>query len=194
MMSLMPCTALAENVIGDSECLEETCSGFDRLHEAFVGNHDHGVDAADQFGERLLRLLLAALAFEREWLGDNRNGERSQFACERCHDGSSAAAGAAAQAGGEKNHVGAFERLDDLVSILKRGLASNLRVRARAESLGELSADLQLYGRLGKLQRLQIRIGGDEFNTFDNFGTDPSGLTALHPPPPTPITLILAPC
>src|SRR5467141_4140414 len=139
---------LAKNIVGDAECFEEACSGFDRLHQPLVGDDNHGVHAADEFGERLLGLLLAALAFERERLGDHGDRERAELAGQRRDDGSSAAAGASAEAGGEKNHVRPFERLDDLVGVFERGFAAHLGIRARAGPCGELSADLQLDGRL----------------------------------------------
>ena len=81
--------------------------------------------------------------------------------------GARAAAGAAAEARGQKNHVRAFEGFDDFVGIFERRLAANLGIRARAEPLGELPADLQLDGRLGKLERLQVGVRGDELDPFD---------------------------
>src|SRR5207249_5747770 len=41
-----------------------------------------------------------------------------------------------------------------------------LRIGARAESLSELGAELQLYGRLRKLQRLQVGVRGNELDAF----------------------------
>ncbi len=73
---------LAKDVVGNAERFKETRPRFDGLHQALVGNDDHRVHAADQFGERLLGLLLAALAFEQERLGDYGNGERAEFAGE----------------------------------------------------------------------------------------------------------------
>ena len=102
-----------------------------------------------------------------ERLGDHGNGERAEFAGERSDHGSRAAAGAAAEAGGQENHVRAFEGFDDLVGILERRLAANLGIGARAEALGEFSADLQLDGRLRELQRLQVGVRGDELDAFD---------------------------
>ncbi len=73
--------------------------------------------------------------------------------------------------GGQENHVGAFEGFDDFVGVFERRLAADLGIGARAESFRKFSADLQLDGRLGHFQRLQIGIGGDEFDAFD-FGAD----------------------
>ena len=100
-------------------------------------------------------------------LGDHGDGERAEFARERSDDGRRAAAGASAEAGGQKNHVRAFEGFDDFVGVFERRLAADLGIRARAESLGELAADLQLDGRLRELERLQIGVRGDEFDALD---------------------------
>ncbi len=162
---------LAQDVVGDAERLEEAGALLDALHQPLVGDHDHGVDAADQFGQRLLGLLHAALAFERERLGDHGDGERAEFAREIGDHGRRAAAGAAAEAGGDEHHVRAVERFEDFLGVLERRLAADLGIRARAEPLGELRAELQLDGRLRQLQRLQVGIGGDEFDAF-HLGAD----------------------
>ena len=48
--------------------------------------------------------------------------------------GSRAGAGAAAQAGGEEDHVGAVEQLEDLLGVLERRLAADLGVGAGAQA------------------------------------------------------------
>src|SRR5436305_1503479 len=80
--------------------------------------------------------------------------------------GEAMAAGAAAQAGGDKNHVRAFQSLDDLVGIFQRALAADFGIGARAQSVGQLYAQLDLHRRLRHLQRLQVSIGGDELYAF----------------------------
>ena len=80
--------------------------------------------------------------------------------------GRRAGAGAAAQAGGDEHHVGAFQRFDDLVGILERGLAADFGIRARAQAIGQLHAKLQLHRRVRHAQRLQIGVGDDELDAF----------------------------
>src|SRR5438876_4258071 len=53
-----------------------------------------------------------------------------------------------------------------IASGLWGGLAASLRIGAGAESLSELGAELQLYGRLRKLQRLQVGVTGNELDAF----------------------------
>ena len=139
---------LAENIVGDAEGFEEAGAVLDAFHQALVGNDDYGVHAADQFAERLLGLLQAALAFEGEGLGDYGDSERAEFAGEIGDYWSGAAAGAAAETGGDEHHVRAVESFENFFGILERGFAADFGIGAGAESFGELRAQLQLYGRL----------------------------------------------
>ena len=157
--------ALPQNVVGDAERLEEAGILRDRK-QFFVGNHDGGVDRFHQFGDAALRLLHAAFAFEGKRLGDDRNGKRPHFAGQRRNDRSRAGAGAAAEAGGDEDHVGAFQRFDDFVGIFERGLAADFRIGAGAQAVGQLDAELNLHGRARHAQRLQIGVGDDELDAL----------------------------
>ena len=68
---------------------------------------------------------------------------------------------------GDEHHVRAVERFENFLRVFERGFAADLGIGARAQSLGQLRAELQLHRRLRKLQRLQIGIGGDEFDALD---------------------------
>ena len=158
---------LAENVVGDAESVEEAGAPFDGFHQTLVGNDNDGVHAADEILQSLLCLHHAALAFESEGLGDHGDGERPKFAGKRSDHRRGAAAGASAEAGGDENHVGAFQGFDDFLGIFQRGLAAGFGVGAGAQALGEFRAELQLGGRLRKPQRLQVGVGGDKFHALD---------------------------
>ncbi len=110
----------------------------------------------------------APLAFEHERLGDDSDGEGSHLAGQGGDDGRSAGAGAATKASGDEYHVGAFEGFDDLVGVFERGLAADFGIRARAQAVGELHAELQLDRSARHAQRLQIGVGDDELNAFDS--------------------------
>ena len=56
-------------------------------------------------------------------------GQRAELGGEAGDHRRRAGAGAAAEAGGHEHHVGAVERLDDLVGVLERGLAADVRDR-----------------------------------------------------------------
>ncbi len=61
----------------------------------------------------------------------------------------------------------AVDHLDDAVAILHRGLAADLRIRAGAETLGDVAADLQERLHLGVLERLRIGVDADEVHALD---------------------------
>ena len=92
----------------------------------------------------------AARAFEAEGLGDHRDGQRVQFLGERRDHRRRAGAGAAAQSGGDEDHVRALQHFDDAIGIFERGLPADLGVRAGAEAVGDLGAELQFVGHLAR--------------------------------------------
>ena len=53
------------------------------------------------------------------------------------------------------------------VGVLERGLAADVRIRAGAEPLGELAADLDLHRRRVRLQRLRVGVGDHELDAGD---------------------------
>ena len=85
-----------------------------------------------------LGLQRALLALEAERLGDDGNRERAELAREARDDRRGSRAGAAAEAGGHEDHVGARQRLNERVGVLERRLTPDVRVGPRAEPLGEL--------------------------------------------------------
>ena len=120
-----------------------------------------------QFLDALERDLHAPAAFERERLGDDRDREDAHLLRELRDHGRRARAGAAAHAGGDEHHVGALQRIHDAFAIFKRGLAADFRVRAGAEALGDIAAELQLQLRAAVLDRLRVGVGGDELHAVD---------------------------
>jgi len=134
---------LTQNIVGDAERLEEASILRDG-EEFFVGDGDHGVD-----GRRSARpchvsaCLHAALAFEAEGLRDHRDRKRAHFAGKRSDDGSCAGAGATAEAGGDEDHVRAFEGFNNFSRrSSRRGFAANLRVGAGAKAICQLHAQV----------------------------------------------------
>ena len=107
----------------------------------------------------------ALRALEGERARDDADGERADLVLGDLGDhGRGARAGAAALAGGDEHHVRALERLLDVVARLGRGALADLRVRARAETLGEGRADMQLQVGVRHLERLRVGVGRDELN------------------------------
>src|SRR5205814_1279899 len=129
--------ALAQDVIGDTKRLEEARAFVHELHQAFVGNADDRVHGVREIPKTLLGLGHAAFAFEREGFGDHADGECAELARQARDDRCAARARAAAQAGGDKYHVGAFQGVNDLVRIFQGGAAPDFGIRSRAQSQAE---------------------------------------------------------
>ena len=97
--------------------------------------------------------------------------------------GRGAGAGAAALAGGDEHHVGALERVAQLVLALHRGLVADLGVGARAEAAGDLAADVDLDVGVAHLQRLGVGVDGDELDAAQSgvdHPVDGVGAAAAH--------------
>jgi hypothetical protein len=123
------------------------------------------------FAQRLeaaLGLNLPLLAFELERLGDDGDSERAELAGEARDHRCRAGAGAAAQTGGDEDHVGAVERLDDLVGVFERRLPADVRIGAGTQPLGQLAADLQLDGGGVGVERLAIGVRDDELDAVES--------------------------
>jgi hypothetical protein len=80
--------------------------------------------------------------------------------------GCSARSSAAAEARGNEDHVGAFERFNDLLRVFKRSAPAHVRVCSGAKTGGETHTELQLHRRLAELERLHFGVGGDELDAF----------------------------
>src|SRR5207244_8377683 len=62
---------LTQNIVGNTERIEQAGPSFESRKQAFVGNRDNRVDAFLQVRESALRLDLPFLAFESERLRHN---------------------------------------------------------------------------------------------------------------------------
>ena len=138
---------LPQHVVGGRERVGERRRPRDRREQPLVRDRDHRVDAVAQLLEAALGLQLPLLPLELERLGHDGDRQRAELAGEAGDDRRGAGAGAAAEAGRDEHHVGAVERLDQLVGVLERGLAADVRVGAGAEPLRQLAADLDLVRR-----------------------------------------------
>ncbi len=158
---------LPQNIVGDAKGVEQAGAVLHALHQALVGNGDDRVDAIAQFLQPLLGLEHALLAFKLKRRGDDGHRQRFQFTAQRRDDGGGAGAGAASESGGHEDHVGAFERLQQFFRVLERRLSTNIRIRARAEPLGEFRPQLNFHRGARAAQRLQIGVGHQEIDAFD---------------------------
>src|SRR5213082_3015744 len=77
-------------------------------------------------------------------------------------DGGCARAGAAAHSGGQKHHIRAVDRFEDLVKRLLGGGPADIRSRPGAEAARHADPELDLARRGGLLQRLGIGVADDK--------------------------------
>ena len=166
MMSEMPCTAwrrMSSAMRNDSKKPASLRHG----QQLLVGDDDRGIHAIHQLGDAALGLVHAALAFEGERLGDHADGERAHLAGQRGDDRRRAGAGAAAQAGGDEHHVGAFEGFDDLVGIFQSAaLRPTSGLAPAPRPLVSFTPSWILTGARDSLQRLQVGVGDHELDAF----------------------------
>src|SRR5207253_1182628 len=112
----------------------------------------------------LLGDLGAATALERERPRDDADRQSADLERQIRHDRRGARPGAAALAGGDEDHVGALERLLQLVARLLRGRAADLGVRAGAEPTRDRFADVDLHVGVAHEQRLRVGVDADELD------------------------------
>ena len=80
---------------------------------------------------------------------------------------SASGAGATALAGRDEDHVGPAQDLLDLLGVVLGGPVADLGVGARAETPGELTADVELDVRVGHQQRLGVGVDRDELDALE---------------------------
>ena len=155
---------LAQDVVGGDEGVEHRGLAVDDREQTLVGDGDHGVDGVAQRFETSGGLHQPLLALELEGLGDHGDGQGAQFGGQAGDHRRRAGAGAAAEPGGDKHHVGAAQRRNQCVGVLERGLPADVGIGAGAEALGQLAADLDLDRRRARLERLGVGVGDQELH------------------------------
>jgi len=139
---------------------------LDGSEQAVVGDDDDGVDLLFELFEGGLGDAVPLAAFEEERLGDDRDGQASELLGDAGHYRAGSAAGAAARAAGDKDHVGAFDGFLYLVARLFGRPAAKVRIHARAEAAGDVLADMDLLLGHRAMQVLRVRVDHDEVNSF----------------------------
>jgi hypothetical protein len=156
--------ALPQDVVGHPERLEDRRRLLDHLQEPVVLDHDQRVDAVAEILDADVGLVGPATALEGEGFRDDPDRERLELAPELRDDGRRTRARAAALACGDEDHVGALERLLQLVAALLRCRKPHLGVRAGAEPASRLRADVDLDVGVRVEQRLRVGVDRDELD------------------------------
>ena len=116
----------------------------------------------------VLGLDRAPLALEAERPGHHADGQRAERAGDVGHHRGAAGAGAAALARGDEDHVGALEDLFDLLAVVLGSLRADVRVGARAETAGQLPADVELDVGVAHQQGLRVGVDRDELDALES--------------------------
>ena len=155
-----------EHLVGHLKRFGERRALIGDPEQVLVRDHDQRIDVLAQLLHAALGQMHAALAFEVERLGDDRDGEDAALARGARDDRGRARSGTAAHAGGNEHHVCAFEKFEDFgLAFLRRRLA-DFRAGAGAQALGDGLAELDAVRGLGPRQRLRVGIGDNEFNAL----------------------------
>src|SRR3712207_9381393 len=73
--------ALAQDVVGQAERVEDARAALDDRQQLLVGDDDQGVDLLGQAIDAVGRLTAALSALERERTGDHADGEIGRASC-----------------------------------------------------------------------------------------------------------------
>ncbi len=159
-----PADGVLEHVVGVRERLVLGHVVAEDVEQLVVEDDDQRVDVGLELGDALISRLEPARPLEVERLGDDADGEDAHLARHPGDHRRRAGAGAAAHAGGDEEHVRAFDRLADAVDrLLGRGLA-RLRLGAGAEP-GR--AELDQVVRRRAVERLRVGVGADEIDALN---------------------------
>ena len=163
-----PLHALAEDVVGLAERLADRLAALDDVEQLLVRDDDQRVDLVPQPLDPVQGLLHPPRALELEGLGDDADGERADLLLGDLGDHRrGTGTGATALAGGDEDHVGALQRLLDVVAALGGGAGADLGVAARPEAAGQLLADRELDVGFAGAQRLGIGVDGEELDALE---------------------------
>ena len=160
---------LTQHVVCDVECVQEGDFLVGDILQAFVRDDDERVHGVAEHFDALFRLIHPALAFKLERFGDNADGQNAELTRDFRNDRRTAGTRAAAHAGGDEDHVGILDQLDDVVFVFFDGFLALFRVCAAALAARDAFADLKhLAGCFQKL--LFIGVDGDEFDALQVAG------------------------
>lgn len=157
---------IAQYTVGSLEGIQQRGVLAQHRQQLLVGDGNQGIDL---FGQRLdpgHRDLHAALALERERLGDHRDRQDVHLLGDLRHHRGGTGTRTTAHAGGDEDHVGALQQILDAFTVLQCSLATDRRIRPGPQALGDVAAQLQQRLGIQALQSLGIGVGTDEIDAF----------------------------
>jgi hypothetical protein len=141
--------------------------GIDEVDQPLVGDDDQSVDDLAERGHAFFGRPPPAAPLELERLRHHPDGQRPRRLGGLGDDRRGACPGASAHAGGDEDHVGAVEHLDELLGALLGGALSDLGPSTGPQTLGQLVADADRERSLGGQQRLGIGVDRHEVDPLD---------------------------
>ena len=134
------------------------------LQQFFVQHDDERIDVGFEFDHAGIGVAHAASALEFKRLGHHPHGQDAHFLGHAGDHRGRSGAGAAAHAGGDEEHVRAFDGGADLGLGLHRCFAALVGLAASAQTA---DAELNHLVRRAAAQGLRVGIGANEFNPAD---------------------------
>ena len=155
-----------------------------QFQQTVVGDHNQGIHVVFETGNSFIRVLAASGGFEGEGLADHAHRQRAGLFCNLRHDWGGAGAGATAHSHGQENHVRAFNSFLNVLAAFLGGLASQIRVSARAQPPGQVLSNGYSVGNITTEKVLRVgvhRVVFDRRQLFLVHPTDCVAATAAYP-------------
>ena len=156
--------ALTKHIVRHAEGFRKAYVA-DRVKQAVIGDDDKRIHGILQVHDAVDRVVHANFALKSERLCHYADGENPHLLCAFRNDRRCARSRSAAHAGSDEHKIRSLERFRDCIPAFLGRFAANLRIRTRAEPLGQLFADLDLLSGARKVERLLIRIDGNKLHT-----------------------------
>ena len=135
--------ALTEDIISDHERFTHGLVADDG-EQLLIGDDNERVNDITECANTLYCARHAVFAFEIEGLGDDCNGENTEFLCNLGNDGSCAGTGTAAHAGSYEQKIRTAYSFGQRIAAFLSGCAADFGLSARTEAAGRLFTDLHL--------------------------------------------------
>ena len=159
---------LQEDFVGHLEGVEHRGLVVRDRQQSVVRDDNEGVDLFLQGLDACIGLGRTTLTFESEGASDHTNGECAEALGNLCDNGSCTSAGAATLTGGDEHHVGTLERLFDFIDVCVGGGAADVGIGTSAETLGEITTNVELDVGIAHQERLSIGVHRNELDTLES--------------------------
>ena len=168
-----------QNIVRHDKGIGQSGVFVGNAKQILVGDDDDTVDGFGKFFNRGFGSFHAFAALELKWFGDNADGQNAFFLGQFGHHGSRTGACAAAHAGSDKDHVGAFKLFFNLFFGFFRRHFAYFRTSAGSQSLCGLKAELNFAAGRRMSQSLRIGVGHNKIDSFQILGNHVvDGITA----------------